>query len=301
MTREEALVQIFSKDAQLRLNAARELVFLAKEIDASVIRAALSAEAVPWVRSALTRARVRLERSSQDAQRRIQDPQNDFQISGGASEEAIKRDTIGQVLHELTPAVGRLKMAVMTDYSAYSNSRIAKEFDKLGELLDLFGRWRRVNSELRFSRVDLRELLQEIVVDEVNVGIVVTIQSDPKVSSVLTDREYLRAAIANGLRNSVQAIEAKKEARNGTEGITISYGITDRDFWVAINDEGVGLTESIEHVFQATMTTKPGHSGLGLPIALEAVTKLGGRLSLTSSSPGGAKFLIEVPLTTVES
>ncbi|WP_181141935.1 ATP-binding protein [Xanthomonas arboricola] len=189
----------------------------------------------------------------------------------------------------------------MKDYGGYSGSQIEKEFEKIAELVDLFSRWRRVNSSPHYDLVDIKKLLNEVVEDEASGGVAVIIREDVRMPCVVTDREFLRAAIANGLRNAIQAIESKNIARTGEECVTVSYGATDREFWISVNDDGVGLSGKAEAVFAATMTTKPGHSGLGLPIAHEAISKLGGRISLTSARPAGANFLIEIPLRMVQS
>jgi signal transduction histidine kinase len=291
VNRSDALSKIFSRSTAERLEAARLLSDSAVESDLSVIRLALGSEVVPWIRSALDAARTRLERSSTGSSEI--EPTSTKRPS---LDEDVKHETIGQVLHELTPAIGRLKMAVMRDYDAYFGSQIEREFEKIAELVDLFSRWRRVNSSPRYTAVDIQKLLSDVIEEEASGGVPVVVRDDLRMPLVVTDREFLKAAIANGLRNAIQAVESKGVSRTGEECVTVSYGATDREFWISVNDDGVGLAGKSEAVFAATTTTKPGHSGLGLPIAHEAVSKLGGRLSLTSSLPAGAKFLIEVPL-----
>lgn len=291
MNRLEALSKLFSRVTSERLEAARLLGTEALDSDLPVVRLALGSEGVPWIRSALEDVRSRLEKdASRGSAFKVDD------VRGASQSEDVKHETIGQVLHELTPAIGRLKMAVMKEYDRYQGSKIEREFEKIAELVDLFSRWRRVNSAPRYVSLDIGSLLLDVLEDEGSVGVPVVIRDDPRAPLVVTDREFLKAAVANGLRNAIQAIEEKGAARTGDEGVTVSYGATDRDFWISILDDGVGLPEKYEAVFAATTTTKPGHSGLGLPIAYEAVTKLGGRLSLTSAVPSGARFLIEVPL-----
>lgn len=295
MNRLEALSKIFSRTTAERLDAARLLSEEAVETDLSVIRLALGSEVVPWIRSALEDARSRLERGSV-----IASESKSVLSEHPSIQENVKHETIGQVLHELTPAIGRLKMAVMKEYDGYSGSKIENEFEKIAELIDLFSRWRRVNSAPRYISVDVRKLLNEVIEDEASGGVPIIVIDEFRMPLVVTDREFLKAAIANGLRNAIQAIESKGGARTGEESVTVSYGATDREFWISVNDDGVGLSGKVEAVFAATTTTKPGHSGLGLPIAREAINKLGGRLSLTPALPAGAKFLVEVPLRAMQ-
>lgn len=292
MDKASALAALHSRSLTERLEAARALMKLAQQDDLPVVRRALASEHVPWVISALERLIRKLEGADAN---HPDDWEQDAEFESD-NEDSVRSETIGQLLHELTPAIGRLKMAAMTECDAYDDSKLSAEFEKLAQLIDLFGRWRRVNSRPRFTRVNIGELIQEVVEDEGVKGVPIIFNGDRSLCTIITDREYLKAALANGLRNAVQAVEMKGGARNGNEGVTLTYGVTDKEYWVAINDDGIGLQRDFEYIFKSTTTTKPGHSGLGLPIAREAVLKLGGKLSLTPSVRGGAKYLIEIPL-----
>lgn len=292
MNREQALVALFGKSQGVRLVAARTLERLATESDLSAIRSAYASETAPWIKSALLRAKAKLEGSSLPT-RGLSEESAD--IPNSDEPDKIREETIGQVLHELSPAVGRVKMAAMAACTDYAGSRLQRELEQLTRLIDLFSRWRRVSSSQRLTQVDLRQLIEDVIADESKDGVVVLVVENPRQSPIVTDLEFLRAAVANGLRNAIEAIQAKGAARRGDEQVTISFGATDREYWLAIHDEGIGVSGG-EHVFAATTTTKPGHRGLGLAIAQQAIRKLGGRVSLTPNSGGGAKFLVEVPL-----
>jgi signal transduction histidine kinase len=294
MTRDDALTALFSPRAHERLQAARVLANAAKRDDLGSIRLALDNEHVPWVRSALEKLKLRLQggKASPSDLNELLDPGE----RPPEASEITRSDLIGQVLHELTPAIGRLKMAAMSELQTYGGSRTEKEFERVAQLVDLFERWRRISAPPRSSAIDLHALLSDVADEEGASGVPIHVIAVENMPAIESDREFLRAAVANGVRNAVQAIEQKEKARSGEEAVTITYGITDRDFWISVNDDGVGLPGNAEYVFLSTTTTKPGHRGLGLPIALEAIAKLGGTVSLTPGARGGARFFVQVPI-----
>jgi signal transduction histidine kinase len=70
---------------------------------------------------------------------------------------------------------------------------------------------------------------------------------------------------------------------------------------IEVDDRGPGLTDEVlERCFDRFFTTRPGHAGLGLPVARTLVLRAGGELSLTNRTDGGrvmgARMSIAVPV-----
>jgi signal transduction histidine kinase len=64
-----------------------------------------------------------------------------------------------------------------------------------------------------------------------------------------------------------------------------------------VEDQGAGVQrERKEEIFQIFYTTKPGGTGLGLPIARRLVESLGGTLELCEKEGAGACFRAVLPL-----
>jgi len=72
--------------------------------------------------------------------------------------------------------------------------------------------------------------------------------------------------------------------------VTISWGDTDVDYWLAVVDHGGGLTGPIETAFEIGNSTKKDHIGFGLAIARQAVETMIGSLSLEPAKHGGALY-----------
>lgn len=67
---------------------------------------------------------------------------------------------------------------------------------------------------------------------------------------------------------------------------------------VDIEDSGPGVpSEKQRQIFEPFFTTKRGGTGLGLALSLEAMTRHGGHIRLTSpcASGRGARFSVEIP------
>ncbi len=80
--------------------------------------------------------------------------------------------------------------------------------------------------------------------------------------------------------------------------LAISAGVDNDHLVLRFEDDGVGLPEDADRVFQPFYTTKgeAGGTGLGLAIARDFVEQLGGTISAASRRGRGAAFTIRLPL-----
>lgn len=109
------------------------------------------------------------------------------------------------------------------------------------------------------------------------------------------DPGMLQLAVANSIRNAVESSEA---AFHTASPVFVTWGRTDRDAWVAIHDDGVGLDSEPNVLFEAHTTTKGGsmHTGLGLTVARNAMKSMGGDVTLENRLPRGALCELRWPL-----
>jgi signal transduction histidine kinase len=101
-------------------------------------------------------------------------------------------------------------------------------------------------------------------------------------------------ALENGLRNAVEATAGHHDD-TGLPSVVVTWGTTDRDFYVSVLDRGVGLPGGVHRVFDIGSTTKRGHLGMGLALAKQAVRTLGGRVALRPRKDGGVGYEFRWP------
>jgi signal transduction histidine kinase len=105
------------------------------------------------------------------------------------------------------------------------------------------------------------------------------------------DRDQLFRVLVNLGRNAVQAL--------GEGGGLISIGAwqAGEHTVVELADTGKGIADAAQnHLFEAfSGSTRPGGTGLGLPIAREIMRAHGGDIALAQTGPEGTVFRLTVP------
>jgi two-component system NtrC family sensor kinase len=108
-------------------------------------------------------------------------------------------------------------------------------------------------------------------------------ESLPMVSGLSTE---LKHVIAKLLLNARDAME-----EGGT--ISITADVADSDVNVTIADTGPGIApENLAKIFNPFFTTKPTGSGLGLSMAKDVMTRIGGDITAHNRAEGGAEFVL---------
>jgi PAS domain S-box-containing protein len=108
------------------------------------------------------------------------------------------------------------------------------------------------------------------------------------------DRVQLQQVILNLVMNAVEAMKATSE---GAKELSISTRKAEPDvILVVVRDSGPGLAPAtLDRLFDAFYTTKPGGLGLGLSICRSIIETHGGRLSAKANLPRGAIFEFSLP------
>ncbi|WP_319523385.1 HDOD domain-containing protein [uncultured Desulfosarcina sp.] len=124
---------------------------------------------------------------------------------------------------------------------------------------------------------------------------------DPHLPQIDTDRDRLKQALINLLKNAMEAMPDGGTITVKTRKLHGRPRHPDRSpekSWLKISicDDGPGINEEIQNtLFDPHVTSKNGHDGLGLAIVQEAMSDLNGFL-LCESVPGrGACFHMEIP------
>jgi len=112
-----------------------------------------------------------------------------------------------------------------------------------------------------------------------------------KLPRVLADQIELCNVFVNLLLNARDAMP-----EGGT--VLIDVSVAAREVIVRVDDEGPGfLPEHLDRVFEPFFTTKGANgSGLGLPLAYDFLTSIGGSIRAANRIGGGAELTVELPI-----
>ena len=94
----------------------------------------------------------------------------------------------------------------------------------------------------------------------------------------------------------INAIEAMRDVGEEERELFISTRNETDGVSVEVRDSGPGFApETLDHVFEAFYTTKPGGLGMGLSICRSIIEAHGGRLWASANLPRGASFQFALP------
>ena len=120
---------------------------------------------------------------------------------------------------------------------------------------------------------------------------------DPEMADIrlVCDRRQLSQAFTNIVKNSVEAIEARRtrgEASPDGDRIALSISQASDELVVEISDTGVGLPEDRERLTEPYMTTRVRGTGLGLAIVQKIVEEHHGTIVFLDRDGGGTRVRI---------
>ncbi len=210
------------------------------------------------------------------------------------------------ISHELKNSLNALGMgfdlvaleAGRLPHLARVNAQVREEVNRLRTMSDellVFARSPRIEAR----SVDLNDLARRTVElcaeQAASAGVRVALKLDGSLT-VSCDAERIRSVLVNLLQNAIEAVAwgtapgARREVLLATQGGP-SFA------FVAIEDSGPGVAaEAQEHLFEPFFTTKRNGTGLGLATAQRFAAAHGGHIELQTSTLGGARFVLRLPL-----
>jgi PAS domain S-box-containing protein len=148
------------------------------------------------------------------------------------------------------------------------------------------------------DRVEINDAVLEIVEltrrEMAKNDISIEMQLAESLPAIQGDRVQLQQVVLNLVINAIEAMsamsEGSRELRIGTRE-TESEGVL-----LTVRDSGPGLApESLDRLFEAFYTTKPGGLGMGLSICRSIIEAHQGRLWAGANTPQGAVFQFTLP------
>jgi signal transduction histidine kinase len=165
-----------------------------------------------------------------------------------------------------------------------------REVDRLVELLDEF-RLAVPPQTLNLKLTDLEKIIQEVFALEGtgyrSAGITVKLDLQDNLPAIEIDGSKMKQAILNLCKNAVEAM---------THGgcLRVKAYRAGGNVVLEITDNGFGVPDDVD-VFELFKTTKPGGTGLGLPVVQQVISAHHGTIDYRSDG-GGTTFTVRLPV-----
>nr|MDQ6936472.1 ATP-binding protein [Actinomycetota bacterium] len=235
--------------------------------------------------------------------------------------EAVRRDFVANVSHELKTPVGALTLLAEAVQDAADDpqavqrfaARMQHEGQRLGRLVGELVALSRVQGADALP--DREPVLVEEVIDEAmdrtrlranDVGITLA-SSVADGLLVLGDEDQLVTAVANLVDNAVSySPDGTRVVITGRSVDAPAGGPGAAWVEIAVTDQGMGISESdVERIFERFYRVDParsratGGTGLGLSIVKHVVTNHGGTIDVWSAEGAGSTFTVRLPAAAV--
>lgn len=230
-----------------------------------------------------------------------------------AERKAAWADVARRIAHEiknpLTPiqlSAERLKKKYLArvgdDTSAFEQctDTIIRHVSEIGQMVDEFSSFARLPQPV-MSVVDLAELTKSAMVLPQTAYPYLTVDLSIPDEPILIkcDQTQVRQALTNIVKNAVEAIEAKTKGSRqpGVSKIAVKVGQSDRENFVEITDNGIGLPKDDvrQRLTEPYITTRAKGTGLGLAIVWKILEDHRGRLVMQDADTGGARVSFYFP------
>lgn len=147
------------------------------------------------------------------------------------------------------------------------------------------------------SRVDLNELLQEVVtlaeVDSRINDVPIHLEFEVGLPHINVEVVQIQQVALNLLRN---AMEAMQNASDKQHGVVVRTSFENGYVSFAVSDRGHGVSEEVQQqLFTPFFTTKSTGMGVGLSICQSIVQTHAGEIGYRSNAEGGATFYCRLP------
>jgi two-component system osmolarity sensor histidine kinase EnvZ len=210
-----------------------------------------------------------------------------------------RTDMLSAVSHDLRTPLTRMKLQLEMMPASDEITDLKQDISDMEKLVDEYLDFARSDDKEKTIDVKIKQFLQENVINyyaKMQRKIIhsIELKDDLKVP---INKLSLKRALMNLIDN----------AFNYGSSVKLSAAISDNNLLITVDDDGPGIPKSeranvfkpfyrIDNSRNLDKKTLSGGSGLGMAIALDAVTSHGGWIKLSDSPLGGLRVAIFIPI-----
>ena len=219
-------------------------------------------------------------------------------VSGDPKLAVYLEGILATIRHQLGNAVNALKITLDVMQENFDRFDETKRKEYLKRASELLGRQQGMIEAMRsYSSVnasdqkvlDFRSFWDRFLAnalrrsEEENIRLNHHLNSEP--SMITANPIALNAVMQHLFDNALEALDLTENPE-----IDLRVSENEDEILITIRDNGRGIRKGdLPFVFMPLFTTKPGRRGMGLPIALKLLSKMGGRIEVNSLSETGTR------------
>jgi len=219
-------------------------------------------------------------------------------VSGDPKLAVYLEGILATIRHQLGNAVNALKITLDVMQENFDRFDETKRKEYLKRASELLGRQQGMIEAMRsYSSVnasdqkvlDFRSFWDRFLAnalrrsEEENIRLNHHLNSEP--SMITANPIALNAVMQHLFDNALEALDLTENPE-----IDLRVSENEDEILITIQDNGRGIRKGdLPFVFMPLFTTKPGRRGMGLPIALKLLSKMGGRIEVNSLSETGTR------------
>lgn len=231
-----------------------------------------------------------------------------------AEREGAWRDIARQVAHEIKNPLTPMKLAMQHLYNAYThnsndfkaiiqttNRLIIDQIETLNKIATEFSNFAKLPSR-NYELLDVNEILADVV-KLMNADGKIQLHADNSINNngveaedrkyILGDRDEVRRALINIIKNSLQAVD-EHETRRETGQVNVEAQRQNGYYTVKIADNGIGMDkETQQKLFEPYFSTKSSGMGLGLVITKKILDDMKAKIAVKSIEGSGTEVEIK--------
>lgn len=172
-----------------------------------------------------------------------------------------------------------------------ARTQLLRAGDIIRRMRELLSTGSRTFTEERASQM-IQDLTPVFTLIGRDTDVAIDIDADTEDDHVMADRIQLQQALANLVKNAVDAAMGRKDGRVLITGRSLGP----EGYEIAVEDNGRGIpVDKRDSIFHPMTSTKAGGMGLGLSVTRSIVESHDGALTVGASKLGGAAFTFRLP------